>query len=301
MQLEWPHGKCVVCLDGKADSQEHLLPQCIGGRLKANLLCGCCNKTLGSILVSRLKGDPGIILAVEALSTTVPVFVATFREGCTYSAQKEDGTVLKAVYRNGRLKLRAGIGANGSLVQDTADTRKSINKHLQKLGCSPEEVAKSLQRFDALAEDSPLELPGRRVVKRVAPHFRTDLSGGWLDPRFAILLAYEYLALVLGENIYHPGLNGVRNFIRGGDEDRRVKVERFAGEAIEAAHAICIIPGNDSFVIDIRLFRAIVFRVSFQGIVFRAQDIVYYEDLQLGRSMVATSLREAQMGLWKVT
>ncbi|MFZ5984487.1 MAG: hypothetical protein ACOYXN_08995 [Acidobacteriota bacterium] len=238
---------------------------------------------------------------MEALSRTIPEFAVAFREGRLYRTQAEDGTVLKAVYRNGRLRLRAGPGANGSFIQDTTDTRKSIGKHLQKLGYPPEEVAKSLQRFDALAEDSPLELPGRRVIKRVAPRFNVDLNGEWLDPRFALLLAYEYLGLATGENIYHSGLDGVRNFIRGGAKDRRVKVERFAGEAVEAAHAICIIPGPDSFMIDIRLFRAIVFRVSFQGFVFRAQDFVYYEDLKQGRSMVAASLNEAKMGHWTST
>jgi len=143
---------------GKAESQEHVLPQCIGGRLKSNLLCRTCNNEAGSNLVAKLKKDPGVIFAVEALRNTVPELSAAFLEGRAYRARAGDGTVLNAVYGKGRLRLLAGPGANGSLIQGTTETRKSIGKHLQKLGYLPGEVDSFLQRFDSLAEDSPLPL-----------------------------------------------------------------------------------------------------------------------------------------------
>ena len=34
---------CILCISNKPDSKEHIIPEIIGGRIKAKILCKNCN------------------------------------------------------------------------------------------------------------------------------------------------------------------------------------------------------------------------------------------------------------------
>lgn len=79
--------KCIYCLNKPADSWEHVIPQCIGGRLKARLLCSECNHVLGSKLVNKVKNDPSIRLAVRKLKGQIPQLFEAIEKGQIYDAR----------------------------------------------------------------------------------------------------------------------------------------------------------------------------------------------------------------------
>jgi len=57
--------KCIICLENTIEGLEHILPECIGGRLQSNLLCKSCNNKFGSEIVSKIKIDPTFRLAMK--------------------------------------------------------------------------------------------------------------------------------------------------------------------------------------------------------------------------------------------
>lgn len=301
MRIEFPFERCILCLERPADSWEHLLPQCIGGRLQLKFLCTECNNTLGSKLVSALRSDPGVKVSVKALRDTLPVLYQAFQEGQVYHAEMNDGSILSATYRKGKLRVIPGPGKNGAVIKSSPDTRKDIERTLKKRGYISDQIHEILADFDRLQDNSPLELPdGRVVIKKAIPPLNLDLKGNWIDDRLAGLIAYEFATTIVAEKIYNHRLDPVRRYILGGDPTPLLKVQRFVGRQAEPAHAICVLPQEDSLIVDIRLFRALIFKVTFEKVVFRAQTPVYFEDLKGKRSMVASSLEDAQKSRWMV-
>ncbi len=46
--------KCYICMQKKADSEEHIIPNAIGGKLIKKILCKECNEKHGSLYDSAL-------------------------------------------------------------------------------------------------------------------------------------------------------------------------------------------------------------------------------------------------------
>jgi len=84
MIIEYDYKKCIVCLDRPPGDPEHIIPQMLGGRLAAYMLCDQCNHRFGSQLVSSLKTDISIRLAVEGVKDVVPDFASQFLERSEY-------------------------------------------------------------------------------------------------------------------------------------------------------------------------------------------------------------------------
>ncbi|NLC47225.1 MAG: HNH endonuclease [Firmicutes bacterium] len=55
-----------------ADSFEHIIPECIGGRFKASILCTKCNSSTGSKLVSKIRQAPFMRQAARNLRNEIP-------------------------------------------------------------------------------------------------------------------------------------------------------------------------------------------------------------------------------------
>ena len=73
--------RCIVCLKTPPGDPEHILPQCIGGRLNARLLCDKCNNhRFGSILVAPFCNEASVQQIIEALRRDVPkLYKQTFK------------------------------------------------------------------------------------------------------------------------------------------------------------------------------------------------------------------------------
>ncbi len=51
--------RCILCLDCRPDSWEHVLPKSIGGRFKAQMLCAKCNNVIAG---SKIESSPSFLV-----------------------------------------------------------------------------------------------------------------------------------------------------------------------------------------------------------------------------------------------
>jgi len=301
MRVEFEFEKCILCLERPADSWEHVIPRSLGGRLEARLLCTACNNTFGSQFVSALRSDPSIRMALENLKDELPDLYHSAQDGLPFVGKAVDGSIVRLSCKGSKWRTLTGPGARGSRVQDTRDARRALERILSKQGLSDQEVSRRVELFDSLDEDVPLDLPGGQTfVKRDIPPLTPELEAQFVSKRVPALIAYEFLALLIGDLIYQDTFNEIRQYIRAGVCSDRYEVQRRSSGKYAPIHAIGLQPDEAHFTVFVRFFRWLVFAVKFYGFTYLGLDAVYFEDLKQRRSLIAISRSDAQDGKWYI-
>lgn len=301
MRIEFDFRQCIVCIEAPADTWEHVIPGSVGGRLQARLLCSTCNSTLGSILVSKLQVDPSIRWAVECLKDELPELYASTQEGLPFEGKADDGSTIKGIRKGNILGVLFGRGAKGSIIQDTGEAKKRLRKTLGKQGFSTAEIENLVARLDQLKDDQALQIPdGSVFVKRTTPAMKPQVGTEFVDERLPALIAYEFLALLLGKAIYDHYFDEIREYIRTGERTARCTVQRMGAEKYGTFHALDLQTGQDDCVIFVRFFRLLVFSVHFSKFPYLGIDGVYLEDVKEKKSFVAKSRIDASQGKFYV-
>ena len=301
MCVKFEFEKCILCLERPADSWEHVIPQSLGGRLEARLLCTDCNNKFGSQFVSALRSDPSIRMALENLKGELPDLYYGAQDGLPFAGKAADGSIVRSSRKGNRWRTLNGPGVRGSRIQDTRDARKALERILTKQGLSDQEVNWWAWKFDSLDEDIPLVLPdGKTFVKRDIPPLIPELTAQFVSERVPALIAYAFLALLIGNLIYQDNFNEIRQFIRWGICSDRYTVQRLSSGKYVPAHAIDLQSEESHFTVFVRFFRWLVFAIKFDRFVYLAHDAVYFEDLRQGRSLIAISQSDAQDGKWYI-
>jgi hypothetical protein len=184
MKVTYDFGRCIVCLESPPGDEEHIIPQSIGGRLKAHVLCNNCNKRFGSELIGNLKRNPSIRLAMEYLKNELPSLYWKFLDKAKYVGDTEDGTKIYVSNRKSKKKILPSIGSNGSIIRDTYEAKGVLENILKRQGLHESEVAKYKEEFEQLEEDVPLALPSGHVfIKKHTPILRPYLENNEIDDR----------------------------------------------------------------------------------------------------------------------
>jgi hypothetical protein len=200
-------------------TEEHVIPEQVGGKLTLFFLCKGCNSDLGSEVEGAVKKDPSIRIAVDRLAEKIPALAKAMRHGQEFVGQGPLGEI-RGTVKNGAFKMAAARGPKGSLDLDLRESRKNIRHRLKKRGLDAAALDEAMARFDTAPLDVPVALPGgigiiqRQVSLTLAP----VLSGPLLDERVLLKIAYESLALHIGNDIYSdvPALNELRAAIWDG-------------------------------------------------------------------------------------
>lgn len=293
--------KCIHCLENPANSWEHIIPESIGGRLESKMLCAKCNNELGSEIVSKVKADPFIRLAIRNLKSEIPELFEAIEHNQEYTAKDKNNRVIKLKYKNSKLEIIAHKRENGSIIEDTKKGVKNIKKILQKEGCSEEEIAKKIESFQELENDKVIFLSkSLKVVKRSINLPFPDLKVPILDERFIALVAYEYLSLAIGNLILHSKLDFVRKFIKDGEKSENLNIEYFTTRYYESSHTIYPDFLETKIIMNIGLFGWLLYKVHINlgGPKLKCPDIVYLEDLKNKRTLFAKSYDEARQGIF---
>ena len=111
--------KCFGCKEVDELTLEHVIPQAIGGRLKANLYCGTCNSTFGSVLdaeISKEFGRMGTLLNIKReRGETQPFEVKEISTGTSLMFDGKDlkrkKPIIKIISKNGKKLEAADITA----------------------------------------------------------------------------------------------------------------------------------------------------------------------------------------------
>lgn len=300
MHIPYQFSKCIVCKERDPGDREHVIPRIIGGRLTAKLLCDKCNHDFGSEITSGLKTDASIRLAVEDLKRVIPDFARRYLHRAEYVAKADDGSQVRLAKSGDSLRVLAGEGADQSIVLDTDEALGALAKKLERAGLAEDAIRNYQVRFFMAEENEPIGLPTNETfVKRPLPPPMPYLVHDPLDERFWMLLSLEFVALVIGNDVFRPSLDGVRSSILGLDQPVPISIAHYsAGSQYGPFHIVRLMANDNILGVEIRLFRWLATQVKFDWIEYEGPHPVYLEDLQDKRSYFAPDLRHAEQNKW---
>lgn len=282
IRIPWNGNRCIACLRDTALSEEHLIPESLGGRLTAKFLCRDCNSSLGHRTEAAARSDPTISLIVNSLATEIPALAQTLFEGSRYVGHSLGGKVVGYV-KASEFVVRAKTNMDGSLIQPTPDARNSLDTILRRQGCDAPFRADAIRRLDDAPGNVRVAVaPGLEVVKWGITKLELALDGPLMDTVVPLKIAFEFLACHLGTAVYEetPLLDEARRALATGQIDTAcVSVERLTAEKTRPFHGI-IFEGNAPHArFQIRLFGKLAFRVHFLRLAVGGPRFQYTHDL----------------------
>lgn len=286
MFLPWKHDRCILCLQQATLTEEHVIPQAIGGILKVPFLCKPCNDNLGALVEAAAKKDPSIRLALEEIRPLSPELIAKLTEGQEYIANSSRGKV-RGVVSKGEFRVRAKKQSDGSLIQPTPQGRRLVKKHLQKTGADQQTIDHTLRQLDAAPENTPIPIDaGLQVIKWSVGSLQPTLDGNPLSDQVVLKIAYEFVACIVQSQVYCdiPVLFAVRRTLHDQlDPGAILWVERLHASKYDVFHGVAF-EGNQPYaVIQVRLFGWLAFRIHFHGLAINAPCIVYTHRLDTNK------------------
>jgi hypothetical protein len=301
MLVDPQFGQCILCTARPPDSREHIIPACIGGTLQALILCTACNSQFGADLICQLKGDPNIRLAVAHLRTRIPKLAAQFEEGLDFVAEGTGGTTVVVSQKKGRWKTRAKEITGGCLVMDTMDAEKHLRNGLKKQGMPGTKVEVWARKFEDCSNGQEFQPPtGETFLKNEATVGLPQLTGRFVDDRVPAFIAYEFLALCLGERILGPDFSAVRDYIRVGTRTEQVQVLPKRTRQCTPDHRVRFRLRDNTLTVFVQFFRCYVFEIRFCNIPMPSEEIVFIEDLENRQRLLALSPEDAGHRNWTV-
>ena len=292
MELPWFDSRCILCLKSSDLSEEHIIPESIGGRLSIRFLCSSCNSILGRTVEKAAKSDPSIRIALENLSHKIPDLYSQLTEKQPFKGKSKAGTV-PGYYRNGEFVVKSTKMADGSLIQPTKTARKSIEMILRRQGCTQGQIEEALSKFDLTASNEISEIhSGLEVSKWDLEKTELNFNGtSLMNPLVPLKIAYEFIACHLGASICASGhqLEVVRNALLTQNADNECfQVERLNAKEYKPLHGIVLERNKQYAQVQIRLFGWLAFRVHFKKLRVYAPRFAYthfldtnIEDLQI--------------------
>lgn len=195
---------CFVCTEPRSLTVEHVIPQAIGGRLKARLYCKVCNQAFGEGLdneVSKQFGWVGTLLNIKReRSKAQPYEVKDLK---SRTELLFDGKSLKR--KNPVVK----VGSKDGKKLDFADITARSEQELKRICASIQghyDVPGGIKTFQDVH-------PGPTDAER------TMMIDNALLRRAVSKIAYSFTCIKLPENIiFSPVFDAIRQYIRASDQ-----------------------------------------------------------------------------------
>lgn len=300
MKVDYEFKKCILCMKSVPENWEHIISESLGGRIQAKILCTSCNSTLGSELIGNLKQNASIQLIMEQLKGEIPHLYSQLMKKATFVGKAHDGSLVHVAQVGRNSKVIPSKGENDSIIQDTKEASKTLEKILTKNKVSPDEIERLKKIFVELGENIPLEVSENYTfMKRPIPKLQLKLDPkNEIDNRLATLISFEFLSILIGNLILNSAFDQIRNYVGYGTPTDRIMIEHVHGKQPDPIHAIVIEPMDVAIKFHVRLFRLITFLVTFQNYSYGGLDSAYMEDLKLQKSLFAKTREEAKQGLW---
>jgi hypothetical protein len=151
MKVPWFGDRCIVCLVNNANSEEHVIPDALGGDLKCDFLCKPCNDLFGASFEAKARTDPAIRIAVAKLRCDIPLIHDRVEDGQHYFGQSGPVRV-GAIFRQGAVTPRPSMHSDGSLMMPINDAPEHIERILEKDGHGPKSIQSALMKLAASPE-----------------------------------------------------------------------------------------------------------------------------------------------------
>lgn len=202
--------RCILCLADKPLTEEHIVPDCVGGSLKKYLLCKDCNSNLGSTVDGPFSNSflvqlPRHAMGIGGKKDKVPNAFGAYGE-VTHQGRSmdvrmdEDGRPYVKPIVAERVE---GDGLAIELLLDKSDEsmldkilEKKISRYYREQGMAEDEIAKIVEKAKLDAKEYAQATSHQPTI-----NFRRaiDMRVHILE---AIKIAYEIAVLEFGENYY---------------------------------------------------------------------------------------------------
>lgn len=294
--------KCILCLKPLDDSTppEHVIPDSLGGRLKHQFLCAECNHGIGAKLYSTIKFDNFIRQAVWKMKDDLPKIFDSIEKQQRYTTQSPIGTILQAERKNSGIHIRPIVQG----VEAVLPTKNAVNfmekKLMQQHGLDSKTAKILASKINETPNEEKVQIyKNLSIIRWDGDKFKPDFTKNTItDSNAMVLMAFEYLALLLGKSIYDEAFDVVRSSII--NSEHLIQVEFLLSEEPQAFHLIYPEFEQDKTRICIHLFEYSIAQVTFNKLrVSNSPDFCYLEDLKRHTSLGAMSVAEGKANQWR--
>lgn len=283
--LPWKYSKCIVCLERSPLSDEHIFPESILGRLVCKFLCINCNSKIGSRIDSDIVRDSRVRRTYLKFRNVIGTSrIAKLEAGQTYCATGLNGQISGRLVRN-RFKPSEKNEFDGSLVLKDGEAIGRVENYLKSAGWTTDAIAKAKDEVKAAARNTPLHLTTDLTLVKLIPNAIKPHNNGHTAPieAFALKVAYEFSAMMIGDSIYRSEFNPIRQKLKG---CRISNADCFSIEILQATrtvpfHGICFEGNLPIATFQIRLFGELAIRISLLNLAISCDRWSYTHNLQL--------------------
>jgi len=282
IKAPWQHTRCIICLQPSELTEEHVIPEALGGRLTCHFLCVTCNSRLGHEVEGLAKADPTIRILTAKLAKKIPRLAGQLIKGqeCVSSGP---GGLSRGRIKNSEFAVRSQKLPDGSLLQPTPLAANTIRRILERERHDELSISHALRRLKDAPENTRVLLTQTlEVVKWSIESIQPTLDGPLLNLVVPLKIAYEFLALHLNDAVYQnlPALAAVRSALASNSIDTtHLLIERLHAPIANPFHGI-VFEGNDPHAtVQVRLFGQLAFRIHFKTLSVGGPRFVYTHDL----------------------
>jgi hypothetical protein len=271
-------------------TEEHVIPEAVGGRLTVDFLCGKCNSNLGARHEALVRIDPTVRLLANELTSQIPKLVAMLSEGQRVVGIGPDGRS-PGYIRKGEFVVESHAKEDGSLIQPTPIARRTVDTILKRAGYDSPFRTEAIALLDSAPDNERVTLaPGLDVVKWETTALELSLNGPLLDPLVPAKVAFEFLACHLGSAVYEddpPLVEARRTFKEGTLDSSWISVERLEAPKAQPFHGVAF-EGNSPWAkVQLRLFGKLAFRIHFRRLAVHGPRAQYTHDLVTNKEWIA--------------
>lgn len=284
MKIPWNSPKCILCLNEKPLTVEHLIPKCLGGRLTSKFLCKDCNSNLGAKTESEVKKSPAIRAAIDKLANDLPLLYDAIENRQSYTTEIGAEKLVQTLGKDGTLGERRL--QDGSLLVPEDRAKDHLRNILLRQGLAEASVNEALQSWEDAATNETIQLTKSIAIKKwenlpAIPY----MDGSDVKALVILKIVYEFVALILGTAVLEPNpeLARLREILRTADETAASTfVRKLEASQYAAFHGICFHGNGPNAKFQVRLFGKLAYLIELSGIGLNTKPIVYTLDLKSG-------------------
>jgi HNH endonuclease len=284
--------RCIICLKTEREfTNEHVIPESLGGILQCDFLCKDCNSKLGGTFEAKAKCDPAVRRAISALQTELPALYASIEKGQSHLLATKAGQI-SGRYRDGEVLHNGTTLADGTLLVPDSKTQFHLTNMLKRQGSEDADVAAALERYKSAPFEVKVPISdGIAIIKRESSYVGPDFTNSKpIDPLVVLKVAYEFSVLVMGAGILEPRFNEIRRcLIENDNSSNAFNVEPLEADKFDTFHGIAFEGNLPHATIQVRLFGKLAYRTHLFGRGFDQKPISYTQDLKTGKDEIRWS------------
>jgi HNH endonuclease len=305
VRVPWDHPRCVVCLGTPVAGQQmtlrsdaHVIPESLGGVLSAYYLCKGCNNEMGR-MEGLLARDVGVRQRVNyRLQSCLPEkLVRSILNRLEYFADTEEyGRVIGVLDENGELQPK-----QSETIKSDRHTLGQAFAELDRLGASEQEKDDLRERFVGAGTGEVIQVrPGYRITRNIdwtGVGFRDSINDPLVGHEVPLGIGYLYLALCLGERVYDPILQPVRDALKqaiDGDPSEARELlpleQRMGTDIVEPVHLLRAKQTDKGVTVTLQIWRDICWPIEFPGVELGGEQTLYRLDLEQNDEWWCTKL-----------